>query len=238
MIHTQHKENQHTIILIHGLYQNRFIMKILGKRLEKLNYNVLFFDYPTLTQSTTHNVEAFVSFLSTIQTPYSIIGHSLGCLVTYYTFEHLSQNESAATTIVLNTIKLPDSIIAITPPFQGARIVQYLAENHSGFLVGKAKEILSAHDQLPLQWQHDIPLGVIAGTDNHGPTTFLLERLMHVIPKDSLLSDGTVYLDEAMIEGAQDFITLPKSHTMILFDPNLPLLCDQFIRLGHFQGSD
>lgn len=227
-----HPTSKHTVILIHGLYQNRLIMKTLGKRLEQLNYNVLFFDYSTLLNSMTQNVENLLSFLKPIQSPFTIIGHSLGCLVSYYALKALDRPSTTTSPAVGQA--MPSAIIAITPPFQGSRIVKYLDQKHSGFLVGKAKKTLLP-ETAPLQWHFKAPLGVIAGTHNSGPTQLLLEKITHKLPKDSRVSDGTVYLDETMISGAQDFITLPKSHTMILFDPKLPTLCDHFIRYGTFQ---
>lgn len=240
ILKTQRESEAHTIILIHGLYQNSFIMRTLGKRLEKLHYTVRFFDYATLRKSTSENAHDLLLFLATIQTPYSIIGHSLGCLVTYHAMQQLLK--SPVNTVANRNVKcesgsnspiIPTAIIAITPPFQGVRIVQYLDEIHSAFLVGKAKQTLSSQPET-ICWEHDIPLGVIAGTNNSGPSAMLLEKITHKVSEDSLQGDGTVYLDEATIPGAQDFITLPKSHTMILFDPSLPTLCDHFIRFGDF----
>lgn len=230
-----HSPTKHTIVLIHGLYQNRLIMRTLGKRLERLNYNILFFDYSTLLNSMSENIENLRSFLKSksVQSPYTLIGHSLGCLVSYYTIKTLYHANLQAP-LPDTTYALPSSVIAITPPFQGSRIVQYLDQKQSAFLVGKAKTVLLPEDS-KLQWDFQIPLGVIAGTHNSGPSQLLLEKITQYLPEDTLISDGTVYLDETMISGLQDFITLPKSHTMILFDPKLPTLCDHFIRFGTFE---
>lgn len=208
------------IVLIHGLYQNRFILKILGSRLEKLGYQVHYFDYPTLKAPIEKNVLALSNYLQNIESPFSIVAHSLGCLLTFHYLKTQPKNP-------------PQSVIAVTPPFQGSRIVEYLQKHQSGFLVGKAKDSL-----LPLpthiQWNFPIPLGVIAGTQSSGPSTLLLETLTQHIQKDSLISDGTVYLDETIISGMSDHTTLEKSHTMILFDSELPKLCDHFIKHHSF----
>ncbi|MHC5225922.1 esterase/lipase family protein [Ignatzschineria sp. LJL83] len=208
------------IILIHGLYQNSLIVKVLGKRLKIQGYRVHYFDYPTLKKPLSDNVQSLSEYLQNFQEPFSIIAHSLGCLLTYH---------------YLN-LQIPSalqSVIAITPPFQGSRIVQFLKNHQSGFLVGKAKDSL-----LPLpshiQWNFPIPLGIIAGTQNIGPSSLLLEKITNHIEKDSLVSDGTVYLDETQISGMADHTTLEKSHTMILFDPELPKLCDHFIKHHSF----
>lgn len=219
----------HSIILIHGLYQNRYIMKTLGNRLAKLGYEIHYYDYPTLRNKIADNADAFAQYLTQIETPYTIIGHSLGCLVTYFAVRKLIEAPDSLHPQCI----LPYSIIAITPPFKGSRIVEYLSENHSGFLVGKSEAILRPSDNIPA-WNFPIPLGVIAGTHNSGPSALLLEKWANRLPKDSLTGDGTVYIDETKIAGIQDFITLPKTHTMILFDRDLPQLCHQFITTGFF----
>lgn len=212
------------IILVHGLYQTSFVMKVLGNRLASRGYRVHYFKYATLKKTLSTNVEAFLSFLESFNQPYAIIGHSLGCLLTLKALQKKSQAHLKA-------------FIAITPPFKGARIVQYLAKHDSDFLVGK-----SAADLLPqnldLRWDQSIPLGVIAGTDHSGPTVLLLERLTNTIPKNSLAGDGTVYLDETKIPGLTDFTALDKTHTMILFDKRLPILCDTFLQTGRFPKVD
>lgn len=208
------------IVIIHGLYQNSLVMKLLGKRLQALGYNIHYFDYPTLQQDLTHNVSSLKTYLAKIKQPFAIIGHSLGCILTLNTLTEKS-------------FPLLQSVIAITPPFLGSRIVKYLAEHQSGFLVGKAQNALIPKED-SLSWDFTIPLGIIAGTQNSGPTSLLLENLTNTIKKDSLISDGTVYLDETRIKGYTDLITLPKSHTMILFDPTLPQICHHFISHHYF----
>lgn len=208
------------IILIHGLYQNSLVVRVLGKRLKKLGYSVYYFDYPTLKKPLSDNVQSLSEYLQSFQEPFSIVAHSLGCLLTYHYLN-------------LQTPSSLQSVIAITPPFQGSRIVQFLQNHQSGFLVGKAKDSL-----LPLpshiQWDFPTPLGIIAGTQSTGPSTLLLEKLTNYIESDSLISDGTVYLDETQISGMTAHTTLDKSHTMILFDPELPKLCDHFIKYHCF----
>lgn len=211
------------IILIHGLYQNSLVMKVLGRHLLKFNYNVHYFDYSTLRAPLSTNIEKLSKYLQQFRRPFAIIGHSLGCVLTL----HALKKES------FPQLK---SVIAITPPFHGSRIVEYLTKHHSGFLVGKAEDTLRPNKNIAISWDSLVPLGVIAGTQNIGPTALVLESFTNTIMKDSLIGDGTVYLDEANILGLTDITTLPKSHTMILFDSRLPILCDQFIKHHRFDS--
>lgn len=218
---TQSTDFNKDLVLIHGLYQNSLVMKLLGKRLSDHGYHIHYFEYPTLKKNLHDNIKILSSYLEQFSNPFSIIGHSLGCVLTLHTLQ----------------IKLPQqlqSVVAITPPFYGSRLVEYLAKHHSSFLVGKAENALIPEDKASTSWNLPIPLGVIAGTQNSGPSSLLLEEFTNTIKKNSLPSDGTVYLDETKISGLTDFITLPKSHTMILFDPKLALLCDHFIKNHHF----
>ncbi len=209
-----------TIVLVHGLYQSSFIMKVLGRRLEKEGYTIIYFDYPTLRHDLSQNCRSFESFLKKISEPFAIISHSLGGLVT------------------LNTLKayMPQTlkkVIAITPPFHGSQIVRYLSSHHFGLLIGKSQSALQPGRQT-LTWPFTIPLGVIAGTRALGPTSLLLEKLTNTIPEKKYPNDGTVYLKETQIEGITDFTTLDRSHTAILFDHRLPVLCDLFLKFNHF----
>lgn len=220
---TKNTEKTNDIVLIHGLYQNTMIMRVLGCRLEKLGYQVHYFKYPTLTSTFEKNISSFCQYLKKFRSPFAIIGHSLGSLIILKSLEK----------------SIPEhlkSVIAITPPFYGSRIVQYLTEHHASFLVGKSQKILMPN--LDRQWQFSIPLGIIAGTYNQGPTSLLLESITDTIEKNSLTGDGTVYLDETKLEGYQDFVTLNRSHSMILFDPKIASLCDSFIQNSYFKTDD
>lgn len=227
-----HLNPSHSLVLIHGLYQSPIVMKVLGNRLKTLGYEVLYFKYPTIQREFSENVADFAHFLQKVKTPYTIIGHSLGCLIT---------KEALDTTVAIsnkidseNQPSIPSSVIAITPPFKGSRIVGYLNDHHADFLVGKAVHALMPNPH-SIHWEHpNIPLGVIAGTDHKGPSSLLLEKLTNTLQDDSILGDGTVYLDETEIDGKSDFYTLHQSHTKILFDPSLPDICDYFIKHGKF----
>ncbi|GHA01576.1 hypothetical protein DC083_03675 [Ignatzschineria ureiclastica] len=220
----QFESKDHTalqdLILIHGLYQNSWVMRILGKRLNQLGYRVYYFDYPTLRADMNDNIELFHQYLQTFTKPYAIITHSLGGLITYQ-LAHQYQPT------------LLQKVIAITPPFQGSDIAQYLVDHHADYLLGKAKTALLKRNN-KLKWElSTIPLGVIAGTQNIGPSHLLLEQIVRSHSHDEP-SDGTVYLKETQIEGMTDFITINRSHTMILFDNRIPLLCDHFLRYNSF----
>ena len=213
-------ENIKHIILIHGLYQNTLIMRVLGHRLEKLGYQIHYFKYPTLTTSFAKNVSSFCHYLENFSSPFAVIGHSLGSLIILKSLEKSIPQQLKR-------------VIAITPPFHGSRIVQYLTEHNASFLIGKAQNILMPN--YDRHWKFPIPLGIIAGTYNQGPTSLLLESMTDTIDKDSLTGDGTVYLDETKLTGYTDFTTLDRSHSMILFDPKTAILCDRFIKKSHFK---
>lgn len=210
------------VILIHGLYQNTLIMRVLGYRLEKLGYQVHYFKYPTLITSFEKNVDSFCHYLERFSSPFAIIGHSLGSLIILKSLEKSISQQLKR-------------VIAITPPFHGSRIVQYLTDHNASFLIGKSQNILLPNYNR--YWKFPIPLGIIAGTHNQGPTSLLLESITDTIDKDSLVGDGTVYLDETKLEGYSDFITLNRSHSMILFDPKTASLCDLFIKYALFKPS-
>ena len=216
----QKTEDINDIILIHGLYQNTLIMRVLGHRLKKLGYRVHYFKYPTLITTFEENISSFSLFLKKFHSPFAIIGHSLGSLIILKALEKWEPEQLKR-------------VIAIAPPFHGSRIVQYLAAHNASFLLGKSQKALMPN--FNRYWKFSIPLGIIAGTSNQGLTALLLESITGTIDKNALIGDGTVYLDETKLQGYTDFITLNRSHSMILFDSQTPLLCDLFIRKSYFR---
>ncbi len=210
------------LILVHGLYQNSWVMRILGKRLNRLGYHIHYFDYPTLRQDLAHNTLQLHQYLQQLTVPYAIIAHSLGSLLTYQVAHQYQPT-------------FLRKVIAITPPFQGADIAQYLVDHHADYLLGRAKEALVKRPE-KLKWSlPTIPLGIIAGTQNIGPSHLLLEQIIKS-HSPTEISDGTVYLKETKIEGMTDFTTIDRSHTMALFDSRTPILCDHFLRHNTFQN--
>lgn len=71
-------------------------------------------------------------------------------------------------------------------------------------------------------------VGIIAGDRSISPWSFLVPRP----------SDGTVSVEETRLEGADDFLVVPRGHTFIMYHPDLILQAIHFFRHGSFRRDD
>ena len=95
---------------------------------------------------------------------------------------------------------------------------------YARILVGRSVEGGLRGDLPPWQAGHDI--GVIAGTKSVG-MGWLIAPLAQP-------NDGTVALVESRLDGAADYITLPHSHTGLLFSQSVVHQMCAFLRNGRF----
>jgi len=93
------------------------------------------------------------------------------------------------------------------------------------YLLGRSvRDGLDGH--LP-EWRASKELGVIAGSINIGLGRF--------VPGLSGVGDGTVTLDESRLEGMTDHVTLPVSHTAMLFSAVVSRQVCAFLQYGQFE---
>ena len=199
------KNSKQLIILIHGIGDKPYSMWNIERTLYKKNYSVLNFDYAS-TKSTMDSVVARLAReINNYETEYDsiyFVVHSLGSFVTRSYLMHHHNKKFA-------------NIVFIAPPSKGS-IVAERFENFKLFkwLYGEAGQKLGkGHDDY---WKQlaipKIPFGIIAGGigTKHG--------LNPLIPGDD---DGTVGVQETIMEGYRDFIIIPGLHTSLLWQPNV-----------------
>ncbi len=209
-----------TLIFIHGIYQNSLILSSLANRLKAKGYNALHFEYPSISHNLDENAEQFAHFIryqKEHKGEFSIIAHSLGSIVSQKAIERYPD--------------LPiQKIVAICPPFQGAKIAGLLQKFHLDFILGKANRTLTPKAQYQKNyWQSHKPLGVIAGNRRFGISALLLNNREP--------NDGTVYLHETIIPGMRDHIILPYTHNDILLAAETADQCHAFLAEQKFLRS-
>lgn len=217
-----------TIILIHGVLQNSLFTLPLAHRLRKLGFEVYQFNYPSTLKTLEDNSQKLYTFLirkNLIHTPLVLIGHSLGALLIHKTLKN-------------NQLANIHSVIAITPPFQGANIVTSLENKHLAFILGKALKNLKPQSYA---WPYPIPLGIIVGTNSKGLVKIFLSNKKAKGRKR--INDGILFLEETLptnyfSQNNHNILSLHSPHTGILWHKELPKYCVSFICHQRFVLED
>lgn len=202
-----------SIILVHGIWMNGLEMSLLGARLARAGYQVLRFPYHSMRASPVENALALQTFSESITSPaIHYVCHSLGGLVVRHLFHDYPQ-------------RAPGRVVTLGTPHGSSYVARTLAQ-HGPLcaLFGRSLQQGLLGDAPPWRGTHD--LGVIAGTVRFG--------LGMLVPGIPLPHDGTVAVAETRLAGMKDHITLPATHTGLLFSSTAAAQCLGFLKTGHF----
>lgn len=205
------------MILIHGLWLNGLAMGMLRLRLQRAGFITRQFYYHGLQASPAENATALYTLLQTINTDtVHYVGHSLGGLVIRHLFHKYPGREQGR-------------IVCLGTPHQSSSAAKTLYRIAPGrWLLGRSIEQGLLGDIPP--WENTHELGVIAGNLRLG-----MGLIVPGIPKPS---DGTVAVQETMLEGMADHIILPVSHFGMLFSARATMQTLYFLEHGRFQHQD
>ena len=188
-------------------------MSLLRKRLVDAGYMTRRFSYHGVRSTPVENALALQSFAETVINPViHYVCHSLGGLVVRHLFHNYPE-------------RAPGRVVTLGTPHTGSCAVRSLIQLapvrplfgrsiHQG-LLGNAPPWRGTHE-----------LGIIAGTVRFG-----LGLLVPGIPEPN---DGTVTVSETMLAGMTDHVTVPTSHTGMLFSRAVADQTIHFMRNGHF----
>ncbi|MDX1812515.1 MAG: alpha/beta fold hydrolase, partial [Gammaproteobacteria bacterium] len=71
--------NPQTVVLIHGLWMNKWSMFYLGRYFKRRGYQVYYFSYPSVRRSLEENLEQLHTFIEQLPAQkIDMVGHSLG----------------------------------------------------------------------------------------------------------------------------------------------------------------
>ena len=205
--------SEETVILVHGIWTNGLEMGLLRKRLMDAGFATQRFFYHSVRSTPVENALALQSFAEIVTSPViHYVCHSLGGLVVRHLFHNYPE-------------RAPGRMVTLGTPHTGSRAVRALlrvAPVRPLFGRSIQQGLLGA---VPL-WHSTHELGVIAGTLRFG-----LGLLVPGIPEPN---DGTVAVVETMLEGMTDHITVPTSHTGMLFSKTVADQTIHFLRNGRF----
>jgi pimeloyl-ACP methyl ester carboxylesterase len=207
------------IVLLHGLMTNSLIMKFIEKKLLAAGHEVYQFDYQSVKYSK-KTLEKLHLFLNThIQNEdVYFIAHSMGGLVLRNYFHHYSD--------YISHIK---GVITIATPHKQSVCAHNIVKLKLGRFLGTS--VLSGLTIDAPNWHQNIPIGCIAGLSSSKLTANFFVFF------DSRQGDGTVFLDEAILETSCDSVIISGSHTGLLFKPEVANQCLHFLEYQQFKKA-
>ena len=211
-----------TVVLVHGLGRTPASMALLAARIEQAGYRVVNFGYPSRTEPIEELAARLGDELRRCcaghEAEVHFVTHSMGgVLVRSYLAERPEPHRGR--------------VVMLSPPNQGSEIVDAFSDSpRLQALLGPAGARLGtdssgiAHELPPVSFD----LGIITGNASLNPIGSWL------IPGPD---DGKVGVRRAMVEGADDFLVVPSSHTFIMNDSGVADQTLRFLESGAFRGA-
>ncbi len=206
------------VILLHGLARTAGSMEPLAAFLSERDYRVVNVDYPSRHYRIEELADVAVpAALDDCEeaTRVHFVTHSMGGILVRQFLAHHQLNSLGR-------------VVMLGPPNQGSEVVDKLG-TMPGFewLNGEAGlQLGTGADSLPRALgPADFDLGIIAGTASINP------MLSTVIPGDD---DGKVSVERARLEGMNDFITVPATHTFLMQNREVMRQVAHYLEHGTF----
>lgn len=198
-----------SIILIHGLFMHSIVMKFMERQFKRLGYTVHQFSYRTVKYSddTLHQLDELIKKINTEKL--YLVGHSMGGLVSRQYIEKFGTNSHKDI-----------SVVTVGTPHYSSRLGKHLEKGILKIIFGTSGDS-GITKELP-QWSEKVPMGCIAGEYPVG-INHIFTKLVHKAP-----SDGTVFLDEAILDNCTDSIIVKSSHTGLVYSKNVVMQCHYF----------
>jgi pimeloyl-ACP methyl ester carboxylesterase len=201
------------VVLVHGLWVNRFVMLPFANRLERCGFDVATFGYRSVARGLRENARRLATLCEPTHQRVHLVGHSLGGLLILAMLE--AHPEVRAHRVVLAGSPYGD--------IASAHGIKRFAWGHGA--LGKTIDDWLQRPRPPLR--PGVELGVIAGNVSFG-----LGRLFVGLP---VPNDGVVRLEETRVPGAADSIVVPVSHSGMLLSSVVARATCDFLRSGKFQ---
>ncbi|MEM7099001.1 MAG: alpha/beta fold hydrolase [Pseudomonadota bacterium] len=210
------------VVLLHGLARSSSSMNVMEHELVAAGFAVANVDYPSrkkpIQALAIIAIETGLEQCGDQPAKVHFVTHSLGgILVRYYATER--------------SIQKLGRVVMIGPPNQGSQVVDdyknipgyRLINGPAGFQLG------TDENSIPLSLGAvEFDLGIIAGTRSLNPI------LSQSLPNPD---DGKVSAERTKVEGMNDFIAVPHTHTFMMRADIVIEQTIRFLRSGSFQHS-
>ncbi|MDK9793333.1 alpha/beta fold hydrolase [Vibrio sp. D431a] len=203
------------IIILHGLYMHGVVMQPLAMRLQKLGFETEIISYNSLCIDLDLIYAKIDQSLSNDKVNV-LVGHSLGGVLSVMYAELRNLPESKLS-----------HIVTLGSPLAGASIAERIVELGIGSILGSSYDV--GLKVSPRRWNSKTRLGSISGSLPLG--------LRGVLIRDREASDGTITIDETIIDGLHDHIVLNSSHTSLVYAKTTATQIYNFISENRFIGD-
>ena len=213
-------EPTHCVVLLHGIAGFALVLKSMEWRLEEEGYFVANVTYPSLTESIeTLAVEAVEEGLELCAAQglsrIHFVTHSMGGILVR---QYLSERE----------IDGLERVVMLAPPNQGSQFADYVGETplKRVYEPDVLPQLGTGEESIPRRLKAPaFEFGVIAGTRN-------LRKFLPGTPSGP--GDGVVTVEETKAPGMKDFVSVPVTHTSIVWNDEVQRQTAHFLRNGQF----
>jgi pimeloyl-ACP methyl ester carboxylesterase len=220
---------QRVAIMLHGLMRSATSMRPVGNRLAKVNdgqtYSLVYFEYASTRSSMSDHAQALREVIAGLppDAELSFVGHSMGNIILRHLIGDLERAGDQ------ETLRRITHVVMLGPPNQGASIARQLSKTGVfGWVTGKGGL------ELGPEWETferklatpGCPFGIIAG------------RLPESSPTNPLVGaegDFVVSIEETKLEGATDFLEVPRLHTFLMEAPEVQAAVERFLSTNSFR---
>jgi dipeptidyl aminopeptidase/acylaminoacyl peptidase len=209
------------VVLVHGLGRTRRAMAPLTERLREAGFDAHNLGYPSreappdeLIEDLAEQIDACCANAPRLH----FVGHSLGgILARAYVARMRPPNLGR--------------MVLLSPPNQGSEIVDKLGDTwlFEAVMGPSAVTLGTDEDSFPNSLPPpDYELGIVAATGSNNPVGSA------IIPGDD---DGMVAVCRMRLEGMTDFITVDRTHTLIMRSEDVARQVIRFLREGRFDHA-
>src|ERR1700674_4563570 len=203
------------VLYVHGLWMTGIESIWLRRRLERQRgFRFQVFGYASIRAPPGHIVTALRDAIAAIDAPQvHLLGHSLGGLLIQRCLERYPMRQ-------------PGRVVFLGTPVAGSRAARRLARSGWGRRLVGATSAEERLTERPPRWDIGRKLGIIAGTMSFGFGRLLLDA-----DEDN---DGTIAVSETRMAGAAGFLTVPATHSGLLWSARVAREAGSFLEYGSF----